>query len=526
MLDGTAIVGQVVDDGDLFHAPAQFSLVDGLIDQYNRRAEQIRQVGALFQGDVGGVVRYFLEGNRDKGSYSSLAAERIFGVEGAIAALNSDYWSRALALTDCLEAMPQARRSDWQKQLDEHKTPAFETETVRATLESLLSMRTTFFAERIDGIFRRLSRSHVSNSPMGFRARLIVDRVITYYDTIDHETAGYINDLRCVVAKFMGRDDPSWQNTRVLLDKLRSDTGTWHSVDGGAVRIRLYKKGTAHLEIHPDVASRLNGMLAYLYPHAIPAEHRTRATSIPKHFHLMQNALSFNVLAHLENGNWRNEAGAWVYYFAYDAAEKAGFAAAQDAMRAVGGVCNQHRSITFDYDARPVVTDLVITGCLPDHVSHQFYPTKPRLAQIAVELAEIDDACTVLEPQAGQGGIADYLPKERTTCVEVSSLFCGVLRAKGFKTINADFLEWATTAPMFDRVVLNPPYSKTRAALHVRAASGLIAPGGKLVAILPGSMRGDSINSGWEEEWSEPYSDEFDGTGVTVAIYIGRRPLA
>jgi hypothetical protein len=473
---------------------------------------------------VGGVVRYFLEGNSDKGGYSSLAAERVFRVEGAIAALNSEYWSRALALTDCLELMPQSRRSDWTNQINEHKTPDFEADTVRATLESLLAMRTTFFAERIDGIFRRLSRSHVTNSPNAFNSRLIVDRVLTYYDTIDHDTAGYISDLRCVVAKFMGRDEPSWHNTRVLLDKLRGDTGTWHSVDGGAVRVRLYKKGTAHIEVHPVIAAKLNAMLGHLYPHAIASHNRTRPASIPKHFHLTQNALSFNVLAHLEHGNWRNEDGTWVYYFAYDAAEKAGFAAAQDAMRALGGVCNQHRSVTFDYDARPVVTDLVITGCLPDHVTHQFYPTKPRLAQIAVDLAEIDDTCTVLEPQAGQGGIADYLPKERTTCVEVSSLFCGVLRAKGFKTVNADFLEWAKTAPRFDRAVCNPPFSKTRAALHMRAASGLIAPGGKLVAILPGSMRGDTLNPGWDEEWSEPYSDEFDGTGVTVAVYTGRRP--
>lgn len=73
-------------------------------------------------------------------------------------------------------------------------------------------------------------------------------------------------------------------------------TGEWHVVDGGALRIRVYKKGTAHLEVHPDMAWRLNHALAHLYPLAIPAQHRQRPARRAKDFPLMQRLLPFEVL--------------------------------------------------------------------------------------------------------------------------------------------------------------------------------------------------------------------------------------
>ena len=50
-------------------------------------------------------------------------------------------------------------------------------------------------------------------------------------------------------------------------------------------------------------------------------------------------------------------------------------------------------------------------------------PHQAVLAQEAVALADIGDNDEVLEPAAGTGGLVDYyLPKQRTTCVEISTL--------------------------------------------------------------------------------------------------------
>ena len=131
------------------------------------------------------------------------SAAQMFGKEGAVAALDAAYWAKAMALTDVYDAMPQKRREEWNEAIREHKTPAFEEETVRATLEDLLMSRSRFFAERVDGIFRALSGEHVTNAPQGFGKRMILTGITSHYYA--HERVGYINDLRAVIARFMGR---------------------------------------------------------------------------------------------------------------------------------------------------------------------------------------------------------------------------------------------------------------------------------------------------------------------------------
>jgi hypothetical protein len=68
---------------------------------------------------------------------------------------------------------------------------------------------------------------------------------------------------------------------------------------------------------------------------------------------------------------------------------------------------------------------------MPDTKAHQFDPTRERLARMAMDQAEIGDDDLCCEPSAGTGGRAEFMPKERTTCVEVSSLHCKVLTANG-----------------------------------------------------------------------------------------------
>lgn len=265
----------LVDDapGEFF-APAPSDLVDTLLAEYRASLERIHAIAQLMQ-DAGnrGAIGYFLEGNGGSERRYQPALDSLFQLDGAVAKLNATYWQKALQLTDVYEYMPQARRDEWNKALVEMSTPAFEEESVRSTLRDLLAKRTQFFAERIDGVFRGLSGEHVTNRPEGFSKRMILSYVLSY-GTVNHSKAGLIADLRSVIAKFMGRDEPRHATASALLAQMRQATGEWHTVDGGALRIRVYKKGTAHLEVHPDMAWRLNQVLAHLYPLAIPAEHR------------------------------------------------------------------------------------------------------------------------------------------------------------------------------------------------------------------------------------------------------------
>src|SRR5574340_1280662 len=150
-----------------------------------------------------------------------------------------------------------------------------------------------------------------------------------------------------------------------------------------------------------------------------------------------------------------------------------------------------------------------------------------RRARFAVELAEIGPGDTCLEPSAGIGGIADFLPAERTRCVEISDLHCKVLQAKGYDVVRENFIDWAhiewCKGTRFDRVVMNPPFSENRAQAHLEAAASLVKSGGRLVAILPASMCGKALLPGWAHAWSQVYSGEFAGTGVSVSILTAER---
>jgi len=116
------------------------------------------------------------------------------------------------------------------------------------------------------------------------------------------------------------------------------------------------------------------------------------------------------------------------------------------------------------------------------------------------------------------GALAAHMPPD-TLCVEQSALFCTALRAKQHVVIEADFLKWAAQATnRFDRIVMNPPFAEGRALAHVTAAASLLSSSGRLVAILPASLRGKSLVQGCIHEWSGVIANEFDHTNVSVAI--------
>lgn len=127
-----------------FFAPAATDLVSGLMGEYRRARGWIDEAAAFFEGEpFKAVIGYFLDGNSDerrgRGMLASSAAQ-MFGKEGAVAALDAAYWAKAMALTDIYDAMPQKRREEWNEAIRQHKTPAFEEETVRATLETMLNL--------------------------------------------------------------------------------------------------------------------------------------------------------------------------------------------------------------------------------------------------------------------------------------------------------------------------------------------------------------------------------------------------
>lgn len=529
---------------DEFFAPSSTDMVDGLVGQYRQARERIAAVAQFAEGDTcKAVIGYFLSGNanEDRGRLSmQMSAAQMFQEDGAVAALNAAYWSKALDLTDVYDAMPQARREEWNKVIREQTAPEFEETVVRDTLVGLLNSRAKFLAERVDGIFRALSGEHVTNSPGAFRNRMIVANLVTSYGTTAWERVGFINDLRCVIAKFMGREEPKWDASSSVVDFARRERrGEWVTLDGGALRLRAYKCGTAHLEVHPDMAWRLNCVLAHLHPLAIPPEFRAKPKKQSKSFVMMGRPLPFAVVALLasmekayvftENTGpdaWRNKYRRSEIKNAVQFHSGAVSPARKEAERVLaylGGVKvnNERGGEYFEFDFHPgdAIKEVAASGCLPDQKAHQYYPTPEGLAQVAVDMAQIGPHHECLEPSAGTGSLADLMPKTVTTCVEISPLHCKVLEAKGFNVAQSDFLKWES-AYKFDRIVMNPPFASGRWQLHIEHAVSLLRKGGRLVAILPASAKNKDVLPGLKKTWSRVFENEFAGTSVDVVILL------
>ncbi|MBV6867892.1 DUF4942 domain-containing protein [Xanthomonas euvesicatoria] len=555
----TATAGELFDAGEFF-APAPFDLFDTLLGQYESARRRLQAMADAVSGDAcDSVLHYFVKANTPESRYSmpSTVGE-LFNLDRATAYLDADFWQRTLNMTDILQIMPQKRKDEWFTQIGEplgngprprpgvaaiERIPEFTADNVRASLESLFAMRGQFFAERVDGIFRALSRKHVTNQPEGFSKRAIL-RVLNEWGTEDYSACGVINDLRAVVAKFMGREEPSHGSSSALIQAVRRRQGEWQDVDGGAFRIRIYNGvGTAHIEVNEAMAWRLNTVLHSIYPQAIPSRFREppkkarKTTSAP----LFSKPLPFAVLdllARMKPGVEPSNDERWnapkfrdiPHTLRFERSSCSADAArkqAAEVLASIGGVFERGAGHLahwrFDYEPSEIIDAIVCSGMVPDQVSHQFYPTPARVAALAIAEAEegATDSMRWLEPSAGNGALADLMPRG-TKCIEVTELRASILKAKGHEVECLDFLTMAS-AVGFDRVVMNPPFSGNRWQAHTEHAATMIAPGGRLVAILPASASNRFTLPGFSCRWSAVLSNEFDGTGVSVVILTADR---
>ena len=117
-------------------------------------------------------------------------------------------------------------------------------------------------------------------------------------------------------------------------------------------------------------------------------------------------------------------------------------------------------------------------------VGFDFFPTPKALAATMAELAGIKLGMTVLEPSAGNGHLADAARDAGADveAIEVSDALRNVLTAKKHTIVAHDF-ETHASDKQYDAVLMNPPFSDRKDALHIMRAWDMVKPGGKLVAI-------------------------------------------
>lgn len=114
-----------------------------------------------------------------------------------------------------------------------------------------------------------------------------------------------------------------------------------------------------------------------------------------------------------------------------------------------------------------------------------YFPTPPALVQEMIIEAELRPGDRVLEPSAGKGDIALAIRAAgaEPDVLEVITDLRDILELKGLHLVGRDFLSYEP-GPVYDAVIMNPPFEDLADIDHVRHAYELVKPGGRVVAIM------------------------------------------
>ena len=207
-------------------------------------------------------------------------------------------------------------------------------------------------------------------------------------------------------------------------------------------------------------------------------------------------------------------------------------------LEAAGGKWNRKaRAHVFAADASDRMDQIILSGSVEvPKDEFNFFPSPPAVVARLMELADIEPGMRVLEPSAGQGAIA-------WACAEAGALVdCyEIQQGNAFtlamsapvdlgRTVTADFLT-IEPEPVYDRVVMNPPFMKQADIKHVTHAHKFLKPGGLLVAVISAGVefRTDArtkafqalvADRGGHIEPLPENSFKASGTGVNTVIAV------
>lgn len=174
------------------------------------------------------------------------------------------------------------------------------------------------------------------------------------------------------------------------------------------------------------------------------------------------------------------------------------YTATDKVLRAAGGKWSRSaRAHVFDGDASEALEPIILTGQY-SRIKQDFgqFDTPAGLARKVIERAGIEPGMRVLEPSAGLGnlaveaiGVGGHVHTVEIDPRRNASLTLRIARMENCPAASystGQFTDFLTITPdrSYDRIVMNPPFTRQNDIRHVRHAFGFLKPGGRLVAIM------------------------------------------
>lgn len=213
------------------------------------------------------------------------------------------------------------------------------------------------------------------------------------------------------------------------------------------------------------------------------------------------------------------------------------------ALEAAGGKWNRReRAHLFDGDAADAIEPLLLTGeIISAKQLHGYFPTPAPVVQQLLDHARIEPGMRILEPSAGRGAIAlaAAAAGALVDCVELQAGHAEAIRDAHHPDVTVLVADFLTTSPqpVYDRVVMNPPFATAADMAHVLHAFGALRPGGLLVAVMSAAVTFRQTTAAVAfRVWIDRASGELiplpegsfkeSGTGVNTVIAVVPKPAA
>jgi predicted RNA methylase len=203
-------------------------------------------------------------------------------------------------------------------------------------------------------------------------------------------------------------------------------------------------------------------------------------------------------------------------------------------IEAAGGKWNRKaKSHLFEDDAATRIDQIILSGEVEiPKDEFNYFPSPPDVVAKLIDLACIQSGMHVLEPSAGRGAIAN-------ACAELGCVVdcCELMRDNYLKLCEntnlrhvkpIDFLTLEPN-PIYDRVVMNPPFAKQADIKHVLHALKFLKPDGMLVSVMAAGVmfRDNQLTRDFRQLVEESYGffeelpdGAFKASGTMVSTVI------
>lgn len=162
-----------------------------------------------------------------------------------------------------------------------------------------------------------------------------------------------------------------------------------------------------------------------------------------------------------------------------------------------------------------------------------FFETPEPLAdRMAGWIDDLAEGSRILEPSAGMGALIKAIQRQAKNfplfidACEPQPEFIPILEALGATHVGTDFAEYRPK-PIYDAVIMNPPYKNKMAECHVNHAWNACRPGGRIVALV-GMKATDYIDEeflGYVFERDVIPKKTFEETAIETCLYLIHKPL-